>query len=41
MGSYEFACYLILGGVIFLTLLFLVLYLVKKYRDNHNNQKRG
>ena len=33
MSSYEFACYLILDGVICLVLLFLVLHLVNKYRD--------
>lgn len=39
MDSYEFACYLISGGVVFLLLFTLTIYHVKKYRDNRNNKK--
>jgi len=39
MSTYELACYLILGGLVFLVLLSLALYLVNKYRASHNKKK--
>jgi len=39
MSSYEFACYLILGGIVIMLLVFIAFYLVNKYRTDSNKKK--